>query len=97
MRRQRFHTERLCRVMAAVKDVQAEFFRCRISPVRAFARDERVHAFFHGLLQIAARTAGHHADFFANIFTAGKDSRLRSRRARQSSGQLRAGNSWPAT
>ena len=45
MRRQRFHAEGLRRVMAAVKHVNAQFLGQRIIPVRAFAGDERVHAF----------------------------------------------------
>ena len=51
MRRQRLHAERFRRVMAAVKNVQAKFLRQRISPVRAFAGDERVHAFARRLFQ----------------------------------------------
>src|SRR5262245_12454367 len=48
--------------MAAVKDVQPEFFGQPISPMRAFARDEGVHAFGDRQLQFTASAAGDHSD-----------------------------------
>ena len=71
MRRQRLHAESFRRVMAAVKDVQSQFFRHRKSPLRPFAGDERVHAFIGGNFQIAARAAGDDADALANLIPPG--------------------------
>ena len=48
--------------MAAVKNIDAQFLRQRVSPMRPFAGDERVHAFLRRLFQIPARAAGHDPD-----------------------------------
>ena len=78
--------------MAAVKNIQSQILRQRISPVRAFAGDERVHAFARGQFQIAARAAGDNPDFLADAFATGNDSRFRAGRAFQSFRQFGAGN-----
>ena len=54
--------------MAAVKNVDAEFFGNCISPMRAFTGDERVHAFIRRLFQIATGAAGDDADSLTNLF-----------------------------
>ena len=48
--------------MTAVKHVDAQFFRQRISPVRAFTGDEGVGALGHRLSYLRAGTAGHDAN-----------------------------------
>ena len=81
LRGKRFHAERLRRVMAAVKNVQAQFLRHSKRPVRTFTGDERVHTLLSRALEFVARVAGHDADAFANIFPAGNEQRLYARRA----------------
>ena len=78
--------------MAAVKDIQAQFLRQRVSPMRPFAGDERVHAFLRGLFQLRARAAGHHADAFACRAASGYHERFRTGGALQSPRQLRERN-----
>ena len=83
-RRQRFDPEGFRGVMASVKDVQAQFLRQRIRPVRPFARDERVHPFRGGDLQLAPRPARHHPDAPASRGAA----RQKNRRPAQYAGEL---------
>jgi hypothetical protein len=54
--------ERLGGVVAAVQDVQPEFFGRGVGPVRAFAGDEGVHAFLRRQFELGAGAACHHAD-----------------------------------
>src|SRR5439155_4717448 len=55
MRRQRLYAERLRGVMTSVEDIHSQLLRQRKRPVRALARDERIHAFARRLFQLAAR------------------------------------------
>jgi len=49
--------------MAAVENVDAEFLGNCISPMRAFAGDERVHTFVSSQFQVRTGAAGHDANF----------------------------------
>src|ERR1051325_11141964 len=79
--------------MAAVKDVDAEFLRQRVRPMRSFAGDERVNAFRLRLLHAVARAAGDDADAFTDVAAAGDEQRLRADGALQASREFGAGNS----
>src|SRR5262245_31610222 len=69
LRGQRLDPKGLRGVVAAVNDVEAEFFRGRERPVWTFARDERVRAFLGGLAQFTAGAARDHTDAPANLRT----------------------------
>ena len=62
MRRERFHAERLRRVMTAEQQIHAEFLGRDRRPVRRFAGDERVDAFARGGVDLGAGAAGDNAD-----------------------------------
>jgi hypothetical protein len=95
MRRQRFHTECFCIVMAAVKNVEAKLLRQCVSPVRAFAGDKRVHSFANRLFQFRPRSASDHTNVPANFSASGNDAGFRAGRLRNPSGQFRTGNRHP--
>src|ERR1043166_2893275 len=68
-----FGPERPGGVMAAVEQIQAEFLRHGISPMRPLARDERVHTFLGGSLQFASGAAGAEADALTDGASPGND------------------------
>ena len=62
-----FDAEGFSGVVAAVENIHAEFLRQAVSPVRAFASDESVHAFGGGFCQFATGPARHDADASAEF------------------------------
>lgn len=89
---QGFDAESLRGVVAGVENIEAQFFRERVGPVRAFAGDEGIHAFGGGLFQVAARAAGHDADAPAYFRSARQHAGTAVRGLRQLAGQFFAGN-----
>ena len=81
--------------MAAKKNIHAQFFRQRVSPVRAFAGDVGVHALGGGLLQIRAGAAGDNADALADFLAAGNHFRRHAGRALQGDGKIVSRNAGP--
>src|SRR5260221_10027533 len=67
------------RVRPAVKNVDAQLFRKRIGPMRAFAGDESITPFGCRFFQVTARPSGHNANPLANLRTARNEKRLRAR------------------
>ena len=65
-RRERFHPERFRRVVAAIKNVNAQFLGQSVGPVRPFAGDKCIHTFARRHLQLAAGAAGHDTNTTAN-------------------------------
>src|SRR6516165_5551801 len=84
MSREIFDSEHFGRVMAAVKNIDAQFLGHGVGPVRAFAGDESVHALGRRLFQIAARSARDHTDPFADFRSAGNHERRLAGRSMQS-------------
>src|SRR5690242_7754237 len=70
---QSFHSESFGGVMAAVEDIQAQFFGERVGPVSAFAGDEGVNSFCGGLLDFITRATSHNPNGLAEIRAAGKE------------------------
>src|SRR5688572_24771713 len=66
--------------MTAIKQIYAEFFRQRISPMRAFSRDKRVDSFVRSPFHLATCAARHHTDPLANRRTTRNDHRLGANR-----------------
>jgi len=62
--------------MAAVKNIQLQFHRQCVSPVRAFAGNEGVHAFARRQFQIAARATRHDPDALTAFAATRNDSRF---------------------
>ena len=91
-RRQGFDAKGLGGVVAAVKHIQAGFFRQGVSPMLAFAGDKGVHAFAGRDGQIVARTTGDNADAFAPFVAARNDSWFHAGGTFQPLGELRPGN-----
>lgn len=59
---QRFHAKGFRGVMAAIKNVESEFFRQGEGPVRSFARDKSVDAFQRRGFHVSPGAAGDDAD-----------------------------------
>jgi len=85
---QRLDSEGFGRVMAAVKDVYAQFLRQRIGPMRPFAGDEGIHAFRRRLFQAVARAAAHDADPAADGGAGGDEVRRAAGGLPQAFGQV---------
>ena len=85
---QRLDAERLRRVMAPVKHIQAEILSHPIGPMRPFAGDKRVHPLVGCLLQITSRPTAHDADSTANRRTPGYQQRFRLGSALQTPSQV---------
>ena len=83
---QGFHAKSFRGVVAAVENVQAQFLRQRISPVRPFASDEGIHAFFRRPFYFRARASGNNTDSTANLWTARNHERIGARRMKQTAG-----------
>src|SRR6185436_9728137 len=64
---QRFYPKGFGRVVTAIKHVDAHFLSHRVSPMRSFSGDERVHSLVGGLLQFTTGAACHHTDAFADF------------------------------
>src|SRR5438034_7478340 len=76
--------------MAAVKNIQIEFFGQGIGPVRTFAGNESVHAFGSGLLQVTSCTACNDADSAAGSRTSREQGRGVAKNRRELLLELRA-------
>lgn len=87
-----FGAESFGGVVAAVKNVKAEFFGHGVGPMRAFAGDEGVHAFIGSFLKIVARAAGDDADAAAGFGAARNDERLHAGGALEARGEIGAGD-----
>src|SRR5579859_4584691 len=90
-----FHSKCFRRVMAAVENVDAELLRQRVSPVRAFAGDKRVHTFIGCEFQVATRAAGYYANTPTNFSTSGNDAGFGAGCLFEPFGQFRTGNCHP--
>lgn len=66
VRRQSLHAKGLRGVMATVNEIDAQFLRERVAPVRSLTGDEGVDACFGHRAHLGARAAGHDADFAAH-------------------------------
>src|ERR1039458_6371792 len=78
--------------MAAVKNIQLQFYRQCVSPVRAFAGNEGVHAFARRQFQIAARATRHDPDALTDFAATRNDSRFSAGCARKLRGEFCAGD-----
>ncbi len=63
-RRESFHTEGLGGVVTGVNQIDSEFFRRGVTPVRSLSGDEGVDPGFRQLMDLRTRPPGDEADFF---------------------------------
>ncbi len=85
---QSFHSKRFSRIMAAVKDVQAQVFSQRISPMWSLAGDERVDAFGRSNFQLSSSAASDNANSPAHLRAAWNEKRLATGCPFQPAGQV---------
>lgn len=89
---QRFHTERFGGVMTRVKEVDADFFSERVTPMRSLAGDECVDPFGVCLRDFAAGAPRHDADVTRPCRTTRANMRFRAESTCESPRKLLTGH-----
>src|ERR1051326_5505097 len=92
MRCEGLNAKSLGGVMAAVEEIDAEFFGHCVGPVGTFAGDEGVHAFVGSFFEVAACTAGDDANALANFGSARNGEGFGISGALEANGEVRARN-----
>jgi hypothetical protein len=92
VRSQSFHAEGFGRVMAGVKDIDSQFFRQSVSPMRPFSGDERIHALSARPGEIGSGAAGHNSDPTADLWPARDHQNPGAGRGLQTTRQFGPGN-----